>query len=510
VFSADDWTGFGSGPSFFEMPLTDGNQQVARRGDDSTGDSDIPAEVFEVFSCSKAGGKKAGGGGFQIEELASHNRETAGLLADPSKRHNEALDAETTKFLKAGIPGPDIVRPEHKCLDARAVLDDEAAERIAIRDRYHKLRRWPSDNQPEPDLANIKRSHREALARIRTEPDYWAELCADYARLPERPAGTEPEPRELALWQMEALSWIVEPESDADLEDARRNTIAWLRSGRATATTKPRFSIGLYVPARDPAQRSRPTRGTPFEPTPAEGAASVKPQPPMSLSAYALAQGKHHEELRRQIKRYCGAVAKRIKASGKPPISPDVRAMPNDVIVIGFDAIADATNRTDAKTQRLIEDHNAPIAMLGGQPVALRSMLRKYRSKADPEAVRRGRKRPREGTRWPMAEWVFSRLDDERATEFHSTPRGEPHTMSLTEPAPLARMNWTKRAYGEAYNLSDRSLDRAIADGRLRASKVFGAWRISPEDGERFARGLPPLPGDPPRPKIRSISGRGC
>jgi hypothetical protein len=187
---------------------------VAPRGDDSTGVSDIPAEVYEVFNCSKTGGKKAGGGGFQIEELAGHNRETAGLLADPSKQHNEALDAAATKFLKAGIPGPDIVRAEHKCLDARAVLDDEAAERIAIRERYHELRRWPSDNQPEPE-ANIKRKHREAL-------------------------------RELALWQMEALSWIVEPESDADLEDARRNTIAWLRSGRATVTTKPRFSTGLY------------------------------------------------------------------------------------------------------------------------------------------------------------------------------------------------------------------------------------------------------------------------
>ena len=40
------------------------------------------------------------------------------------------------------------------------------------------------------------------------------------------------------------------------------------------------------------------------------------------------------------------------------------------------------------------------------------------------------------------------------------------------------------------HGFSDRSLDRAIAEGRLRAAKVLGAWRITREDGDRFARGL--------------------
>jgi hypothetical protein len=80
----------------------------------------------------------------------------------------------------------------------------------------------------------------------------------------------------------------------------------------------------------------------------------------------------------------------------------------------------------------------------------------------------------------------------------------------LTESPPMARMSFTKREFGVANNIPERSLDRAIASGQLRAAKVLGHWRITPEDGERFVRGLPPLPGAPAKPTVRSISGRGC
>ena len=71
------------------------------------------------------------------------------------------------------------------------------------------------------------------------------------------------------------------------------------------------------------------------------------------------------------------------------------------------------------------------------------------------------------------------------------------------------RASYTKREFGVIHNIPDRSLDRAIADGRLRAAKVLGHWRIRAEDGDRFIRGLPPLPGPAPTPIIRRISGRG-
>ena len=71
------------------------------------------------------------------------------------------------------------------------------------------------------------------------------------------------------------------------------------------------------------------------------------------------------------------------------------------------------------------------------------------------------------------------------------------------------RASLTKREFGVMHNIPDRSLDRAIADGRLRAAKVLGHWRIRAEDGDRFIRGLPPLPGPAPKPIIRRISGRG-
>ena len=71
------------------------------------------------------------------------------------------------------------------------------------------------------------------------------------------------------------------------------------------------------------------------------------------------------------------------------------------------------------------------------------------------------------------------------------------------------RASLTLREFAVLHNLSDRSLHRAIGDGRLRAAKVLGHWRIRAEDGDRFIRGLPPLPGPAPVPIIRRISGRG-
>ena len=48
------------------------------------------------------------------------------------------------------------------------------------------------------------------------------------------------------------------------------------------------------------------------------------------------------------------------------------------------------------------------------------------------------------------------------------------------------RASLTKREFGVLHNIPDRSLDRAIADGRLRAAKVLGHWRIRAEDGDRY------------------------
>src|SRR5271165_3825890 len=133
AFAADDWTGPAvAGNVWFFEKLDDGCRQITAKREDETDDTH-DRSVYEDFSCPDDGDPGGGGGGFQIEVLAGHKRDSTGDLADPSKRHSEALDAKTTKFMKAGKLGPDIVPLEHRCEKASDTLKAIEAERQALR-----------------------------------------------------------------------------------------------------------------------------------------------------------------------------------------------------------------------------------------------------------------------------------------------------------------------------------------------------------------------------------------
>ena len=58
-----------------------------------------------------------------------------------------------------------------------------------------------------------------------------------------------------------------------------------------------------------------------------------------------------------------------------------------------------------------------------------------------------------------------------------------------------------------AAGLGRRTINRAIAEGRLPSAFVCGRRRISPRALERFMQGLPPEPVDVPRMKTVSVPG---
>lgn len=80
-----------------------GRQFTAAIGDEDNPDADIKSEVYQIFNCADDDdGPEAGGGGLQVEALASRNRASAGPLDDPAQ--NEALDAKATALLKRHAP----------------------------------------------------------------------------------------------------------------------------------------------------------------------------------------------------------------------------------------------------------------------------------------------------------------------------------------------------------------------------------------------------------------------
>jgi hypothetical protein len=232
----------------------------------------------------------------------------------------------------------------------------KGAPLIGCPDEANKAREWLKEHRaeiPKPKTKTvymeelIERCHKLTLTRIRSEPSWFARLCAARDTLPALPAFD----RNLEAMALEATGWITEVEDDCALERARPIVLCWLRSGQ-------------------------PQR------------------------AFAQSKGIHRTELRRLVDSYCDAIADRLNAA---PASPAVRLAANDrptaerkgerlvwrpalsvdqrvysnaqTIVRGVDAIAAVTGRKPASALRLIEGGKAPIATLAGQPVAIRELL---------------------------------------------------------------------------------------------------------------------------------------
>jgi hypothetical protein len=229
--------------------------------------------------------------------------------------------------------------PDSKYYDRAA--DAEATEIIAQHD-------GPDGKRGTFDLEKlIERCRRKTLTRIRAEPSWFARLCAAHDALPKLP----PFDRNAGARADEAMQWITEVEDDCALERARQIVLCWLRSG--------------------------------------------KPQ-----RAFAASKCLHRTELRRLIDSYCGAIASRLNAAPawaavrlaandrptaehkgerlvwRPALSVDQRVYRDrETIVKGADAIAAVTRRKPPSALRLIEGGKAPIAMLAGEPVAIRELL---------------------------------------------------------------------------------------------------------------------------------------
>jgi hypothetical protein len=316
-----------------------GRLKAAFNLDDWTGPAGFALSSFDPSTAAEVLGEatcdedgEATCGGFDIRPIPSHNRRSHGPLADPSERCNPALDTAATRMIC-----------EH---------DDPITGKTFDLDEL------------------VERCRRKTLTRIRAEPEYWARLCAIRDGL----AALERSDRNAELRALEAFGWITEKEDDRDLDEARQLTLFWFQTELPQRAFSQRFGI-------------------------------------------------RRTTLRREIEKYCAALAGRLNAAPmraavrranndhlyrgaslrkserlvwQAAITTDLRVHPNDETVVkGAEAIARITRRTSTSALRLIEGGKAPIAMLDGQPAALRELLDVacWRSKVQPATVRESKAR---------------------------------------------------------------------------------------------------------------------
>jgi hypothetical protein len=154
---------------------------------------------------------------------------------------------------------------------------------------------------------------------VRIYPSIFKELCGAYEALLAREA-----PKNETLLADEAMTWIVEPEPDEQVDDDRLKVLDWLRSGK-------------------------------------------------SGRAWSEAKGKSPTDLNRSRARYFAALAGRLTNAPQPVI----RAVyVNEDIAVGLDAISAAIRRSPRKTLRLIEGGALPAGKIAGHYCASRDMLK--------------------------------------------------------------------------------------------------------------------------------------
>jgi hypothetical protein len=155
---------------------------------------------------------------------------------------------------------------------------------------------------------------------VRLYPSIFGVLCGAYDAMLARTS-----PKNETKLADEAMSWIIEPESDEQIDDDRLKILDWLRSGK-------------------------------------------------SGRAWSEALGKSPTELNRSRARYFAALAHRLGGSPQPGIR---LVYVNDDIAVGVDAISKAIRRTPKKTLRLIEGGALPVGKIAGHYCASRAMLRR-------------------------------------------------------------------------------------------------------------------------------------
>jgi hypothetical protein len=157
----------------------------------------------------------------------------------------------------------------------------------------------------------------------------WTSLCAAYELFPRRVSDRNKDARD-----MQVLDWLIEVEEKPANERDRQIVLRWFREG-------------------------------------------------LSERDFAKSKGLARSTFRDILARYCGTIATRLNERNAIVLPFDQRIELDISVVRGVEAIGEVTQRSLNSTVRLIGDPKSPIAMLNGEPVALRKLMRAepYRSR---------------------------------------------------------------------------------------------------------------------------------
>jgi hypothetical protein len=208
---------------------------------------------------------------------------------------------------------------------------------------WAEAQRWKRDNstkllEPKPkyrrrDDFNRKAGFELALRRVRSiirhDPAMWTSLCAAYELLPRRVSDRNKDARD-----MQVLDWLIEVEERLADERDRQIVLCWFRER-------------------------------------------------LSEREFAKAKGLPRSTFRDILARYCKLITTRLNARNAIVLPFDQRIEFDISVVRGVEAIGEVTQRSLNSTMRLIDDPKSPIAMLNGEPAALRKLIQAepYRSR---------------------------------------------------------------------------------------------------------------------------------
>ena len=178
------------------------------------------------------------------------------------------------------------------------------------------------------DPPQVERLRKATFKLVSDDFSWWATLCREFEAL----VDNELPPANAELLALEAMDWIVQPEDGARVETARKLTLAWLRSG-------------------------------------------------LSQRTFCRLVGGNRTALRRAADTYFSALAERLNAAPRRPAFPLPatfrRFAPRSPdIATGVEEIAAAIRRRPAHVLRLIAGGRLPVAIVAGERVASKSLLR--------------------------------------------------------------------------------------------------------------------------------------
>lgn len=289
---------------------------------------------------------------------------------------------------------------------------------------------------------------REARRKVRSDTAYWADLCQKGAALAAR---LHRRRHEQIRW-IEALGWVALPYDKArkialdepviGVWKARKETLAWLRSGKSEA-------------------------------------------------AYCAAYDIERADLRRWTSVYCRALASRVAPQRPAKLARGAYGGRLDHLAFGAEEIARELGRTVKNVVRMIDAGKLPVADFLGEPCAHRVMLAPYR----PHATRRV----------AAAMPVFVSEADiaiaERANAFHQFADGAIDTRELYRR--IAPPDLAKAPSMRSFLTRDRA---AFASGQISAAEFKRRQPAAKLPKLRLIEGGKSDSSTPTNPLMRAVS----